>query len=153
SLSYSPLFQVLLVLQNTPGLSLRLPGVLLESLGVETKTARFDLLLALTEAEGGLEGELIYDRDLFDRTTIVRFAAGLERLLAGGVADPGRVLSGLSVLSAGERHQLLWEWNDPGTEGGHGGPPLHRRFEAQVDRAPDAVAVVARGERLTYGEL
>ncbi|HZF10196.1 MAG TPA: condensation domain-containing protein, partial [Thermoanaerobaculia bacterium] len=98
SLSYSPLFQVLLVLQNTPAVSMRLPGVLLESLGVETKTSRFDLLLALLESEGGLSGELNYDRDLFDRTTMARFATQLARLLEGAVADPLRRLSELPLL-------------------------------------------------------
>ena len=53
SLSHSPLFQVTLVLQNAPGARLQLPGVSLQTMEVESGTAKFDLTLSLTEEEQG----------------------------------------------------------------------------------------------------
>ena len=75
-----------------------------------------------------------------------------EALLEGAVADPGRRLSELPLLSEVERHQILVEWNDtrgefPGDRG------LDELFEAQVARTPDAVAVTDGARRLTYREL
>ncbi|HZF10851.1 MAG TPA: condensation domain-containing protein, partial [Thermoanaerobaculia bacterium] len=152
SLSYSPLFQVLLVLQNTPGVSLRLPKLSLESLELETETARVDLLLSLMEVEGGLSGELNYDRDLFDRTTMARFAAQLARLLEGAVVDPLRRLSELPLLAPAEEQQLR-EWNDTRASYPGLGATLPERIAGQAGRSPDAVALEFEDRFLTYAEM
>ncbi len=150
-----PLLRVLFQLQNAPDsldTGLDLPGLSLAPFDCKTEGAKFDLVVNLGERDSGVEGELRYDADLFDGPTIERLAGHFERLLATWAADPDRPLSALSLLSAAERQQLLAEWNV-------GAPPrrcpslLHRRFEAQVDRAPDALALGVGGERLTYGEL
>ncbi|HZF13819.1 MAG TPA: amino acid adenylation domain-containing protein, partial [Thermoanaerobaculia bacterium] len=156
-----PLLRVLLQLENVREEAVDLPGLALAPFGFALEMAKFDLTVNLTELPGGVGGELRYDADLFDPTTIDRTSRHFTTLLATWVADPARPLSALSLLSAAERHQLLVEWNEFTFPGSAGVSPalvsretlLHRRFEAQVDRAPDAVAVVAEGERLTYGEL
>ena len=51
-----------------------------------------------------------------------------------------------------ERHQLLVEWNDT-TADYPEERCVHQLFEAQVERTPEAVAVVFEDERLTYREL
>src|SRR5262249_55270038 len=66
SLGHSPLFQVLLSLQNAPLMSLALPGVTLEPMPSDEGTAKFDLTLSLVPGRGGA---LEFNRDLFDRTT------------------------------------------------------------------------------------
>src|SRR2546423_14302492 len=75
-----------------------------------------------------------------------------QRLLEGIVADPGQRLSELPLLTEAERHQLLIEWNATAT----GYPKdqcLHQLFEAQVERTPEAVALVCEGQQMTYQEL
>jgi amino acid adenylation domain-containing protein len=148
-----PLLRVLLQLQNAPVGARELPGLTLAPFEVPMDWAKLDLVVNLVEVQEGLAGELRYDADLFDGPTIERLAGHFARLLAAWVADPARPLSALSVLSAGERHQLLFEWNEGEEGAGWERRALHHRFAEQVDRTPDAMAVVAGGERLTYGEL
>jgi amino acid adenylation domain-containing protein len=147
--SRSPLIQVSFSLQTAmeetlPGFGpVRLRGGLPEGGPV-----RFDLTLAL---EPGFTGALLYSTTLFDGSTARRMAGHFVRLAAAACAAPGRRLSALPLLTEAESAQLLREWNDTWTDGAP--PPLHERFAAWAERAPDAVAVDA-GERLwTYGEL
>ncbi len=95
---------------------------------------------------------MLFDRRRFDDATIERMLAHLKTLLEGMADNLDRPMSDLPILTAAERHQLLVEWNHTRADY----PPgicLHDLFEAQVKRAPEAVAVVFEGGQLTYGEL
>src|SRR5262249_13656249 len=72
--AHTPLFQVVLVLQNAPLVVPALPGLRLSALATGSATAKFDLTLNLAPGEGGgpIGGVLEYDSDLFDRTTAAR---------------------------------------------------------------------------------
>ncbi|HSF43788.1 MAG TPA: amino acid adenylation domain-containing protein, partial [Thermoanaerobaculia bacterium] len=148
--SRSPVFQVMLSLQNTPPASLALPGLALSSLHVDRGTAKFDLLLSLAEADGGIGGSIEYNADLFDRSAIERLRAHLATLLGSAAADPDRRLSELPMLTEPERRELL-AWNETG-EAEPGGC-LHELFAAQAARTPEAVALVDGTRRWTYREL
>ena len=152
NLSTSPLFQVMFVLQNAPGGALELPGLTLRPLEVDSGRAKFDLTLSMIEGEDGLRGSIEYSTALFEATTIVRLLGHFRILLEGIVADPERRLSELPLLRAAERHQLLVEWNDTQTEYPKD-KPIHQLFEAQVERTPEAVAVLFEDQQLTYREL
>ncbi|WP_375501123.1 amino acid adenylation domain-containing protein [uncultured Nostoc sp.] len=152
SLAYSPLFQVMFVLQNTPMSELELPGCTWCELNQERTIARFDLTLTITETSQGLVGSWDYSTDLFDGSTIERMAAHFQNLLSAIVENPVTAVSELPLLSAAERHQLLRQWNDTATEY----PTdkcIHQLFEQQVERTPDAVAVVFENQQLTYEQL
>ncbi|HET9226708.1 MAG TPA: amino acid adenylation domain-containing protein [Thermoanaerobaculia bacterium] len=150
STSHTPLFQVMLVLQNAPWKTPPLPG--LETTVIEgsnrTGGARFDLTLDLAETTGSLE----YATDLFDAPTIARLAGQLATLLAEAVAAPSRLISELPLLGAVERQQLMLEWND--TEAVRE-PSLriHELFERQTARRPHTLAVAGQGMALSYAEL
>ena len=119
---------------------------------VDSGTAKFDLTLNLTETELGLHGYLEYNTDLFDAATIDRMLGHFQTLLEGVVDNPDQPLSVLPLLTAGERRQLLVEWND--TQADYPQDRcIHQLFEAQVERTPDAVAVVFEDDQLTYREL
>lgn len=153
SLSYNPLFQVMFILQNAPMHSLDLPGLILTPIeGTYNKTAKFDLTLSMEETEQGLRGSWEYNTDLFDDATITRMLGHFQTLLEGIVANPDRRLSDLPLLTAAERHQLLVEWNNTQTDYPQESL-VHQLLEAEVDRTPDAVAVVFEDEQLTYREL
>ncbi|MBO1049497.1 MAG: non-ribosomal peptide synthase/polyketide synthase [Dolichospermum sp. DEX182a] len=152
SLSHSPLFQVMFILQNVPMNEVELPGVTLTTLDADNTIAKFDLTLSISETEQGLFGSWEYNTDLFDSSTIERMTAHFQNLLSAIVANPAATVGELPLLSAAERHQLLVEWNDTAAEY----PTdkcIHQLFEAQVEKTPDAVAVVFENQQLTYREL
>jgi amino acid adenylation domain-containing protein len=150
-LTRMPLFQVAFALQNAPLRPLEVPGLTLRPVELATGTAKFDLTVEIAEAGSGLEGVLEYNADLFDATTAARLAEHFATLLAGAAADPGRRLSALPLLAAGERQQLLREWNDTAVDGPREAT-LGGLFVAAAAR-PDAVAVAADAGWVSYGEL
>ncbi|HSS49962.1 MAG TPA: amino acid adenylation domain-containing protein, partial [Thermoanaerobaculia bacterium] len=153
--SRTPVFQALLVLQNAPTSALSAGDLEIRDLAAPTATAKFDLSLSLIELPQGLKGALEFSAELFEAPTAARFARAFEILLAAALAHPDRRLSDLPLLAGAERHQLVVEWNPTG-EDLNVRQPIHRLFESQVDRAPEAPAVTIpgeHGETLTYGEL
>jgi aspartate racemase len=152
SLSYSPLFQVMFVLQNTLEQTVELPGLTQTPVEIGTATAQFDLTLSVAEQDGLLIGSWNYNTDLFDAGTIERMNTHFQILLAGIVANPAQPISQLPLLSEPEQHQLLVEWNNTQTEYPQD-KCIHQLFEAQVEQTPDAVAVVFGEQQLTYREL
>ena len=104
------------------------------------------------ETAQGLRTSLEYNTDLFNAATITRMLRNFQTLLEGIVANPQQRLSDFPLLTAAEQHQLLVEWNNT-TKAYPQDNCIHQLFEAQVEQAPDAVAVVFEGEQLTYTEL
>jgi amino acid adenylation domain-containing protein len=152
SLSHSPLFQVMFVLQNTPMSELELPGVTLTQLEAENTIARFDLTLSITETDRGLVGSWEYNTDLFDGSTIERITNHFENLLSAIVCNPQQRVSELPLLSTAESQQLLVEWNDTQAEYPQN-KCIHQLFEVQVERTPEAVAIIFEDQQLTYQQL
>jgi amino acid adenylation domain-containing protein len=150
SLAHAPLFQVMFALQNAPVESLEIESLRLRPLDGAGTTAKFDLTLSLQEHDGGLTGPAEHAADLFDGTTIDRLLAGFERLLADAAADPDRSVADLPLLSPAELHQVWIEWNPTAPAPG---ASLVEMFEGWADRMPNAAAVLAPGEALTYDEL
>ncbi len=151
-LSTTPLVQVMFALQNAPRERLAIPGAHLERVPLPVAAAKFDLAVDFEERDGCLEARLEYRRDLFDGTSIRRLAAHLATLLSGALAAPGTPLSRLPLLGAGERRQLLGEWNDTAA-GDPGRAAIEELFAAQAERRPEALAVTTRDGALSYGEL
>ncbi|MBW4456089.1 MAG: amino acid adenylation domain-containing protein [Nostoc indistinguendum CM1-VF10] len=151
-LSHTPLFQVMFVLQNTPMGRLELPGLTLTPLEMERSGAKFDLTMSMEETQQGLTGELEYNTDLFDAVTITRMAGHFQTLLEAIVVNPEQRVSEFPLLTVTERHQMLLEWNNTQADYPQS-KCIHQLFEAQVERTPDAVAVVFEDQQLTYREL
>ena len=150
-LAVNPLFQVMFQFQNLPLPRVELPGLSLVAEEVPHGAAAFDLTLVLREAGGRFAGWFEYNADLWEATSIDRLAGRFERLLATALAEPERRLADLPLLSAAERHQVEIEWADRRTA--VPGARVHELIELQVERTPDAIAVVCGGEWLTYREL
>jgi amino acid adenylation domain-containing protein len=150
-LSHTPIFQVMFALQNTPGSEVKLSGLDLEYLPVENDTARFDLSLSFTNNGEGLVGELEYNSDLFEANSINRMLGHLQILLADIAAHPDKSISELSILTSAEQEKILRDWNDTAANYPH--ICVHELFTAQVAKTPDAVAVVAGSQQLTYKQL
>ncbi|HEX4966052.1 MAG TPA: amino acid adenylation domain-containing protein [Thermoanaerobaculia bacterium] len=166
----SPLFQTMLTFQprrpgedpgllgfslGEPGARIDLGGIALESLRLAERRAQFDLTLRIAELDQGLTAVLEHNADLFEPATAVRLLGCFRTLIAGMVDAPGHRVWSLPLLGEAERAQVLTEWNATGepTPAAARHLCLHQLFEAQAACAPGAEALVAPGERLTYGEL
>ncbi|WP_316528536.1 non-ribosomal peptide synthase/polyketide synthase [Kitasatospora brasiliensis] len=153
TLAHHPLFQTMLALQNTPLGTFELPGLRVATDLVHTGTAKCDLTFILAEQPGedGLSGVLEYSTDLFDAATAAGIVERWLRLLRAVVADPGRRIGRVDVLSAEELSALLPARTDRGERlPGNG---LTELFERQVRANPAAVALTDGELSLTYGEL
>ncbi|WP_230684381.1 amino acid adenylation domain-containing protein [Burkholderia cepacia] len=154
NLSRTPVFQAVFAYEKAQSQALSFPGLVATPVSVETHTAKFDLTLHIQDADDGLAGSLEYNLDLFDAATIDRMAEHFRTLVDAVIADPDRPLGGLPLTSEAERNLLTVEWNRTETEFGEAAAqPLHRLFEQQVARTPDAVAAVHDDGTLTYAEL
>ncbi|QLE40077.1 amino acid adenylation domain-containing protein [Nostoc sp. C052] len=151
-LSYTPLFQVMFVLENAPISQLELTGLNVSPLKLESTTAKFDLTLAMENTATGLVGVWQYNTDLFDAGTIARMAGHFVTMLEAIVANPSEQIAQLPLLTAVERHQLLIEWNDTQVDY-HQELCIHKLFEQQVKLRPDAIAVIFENQQLTYQQL
>ncbi|WP_420126421.1 non-ribosomal peptide synthetase, partial [Longimicrobium sp.] len=157
SLSHSPLFQVMFSLQDAEGGGGggggggALAGLEVNGVGADVEVAKFDLSLELVATPGGLRGRLDYSRDLFEPPTIQRMARHLERVLQQVAANADVRLSRLELLGDAEREQVLGTWNQTARETSD--PPAHALFAQWARRAPQAVALLAGQEAVTYGEL
>ncbi|MCK9815709.1 amino acid adenylation domain-containing protein [Pseudomonas sp. MAFF 302046] len=152
SLAHSPLFQSMLSWDAQPGTALALDELQLEVLGGGETFAKFDLALNLGEVQGQIAGSLVYASALFDAATVQRYAGYFERLLRAMVADDQGLLEQVPLLDGQEREQLLVQFNAT-HEAFDLEQSIHGLFEAQVQRSPDAVALVSEGEALTYRQL
>ncbi|HEU0079946.1 MAG TPA: AMP-binding protein, partial [Longimicrobiaceae bacterium] len=152
SLSHGPLFQVVFALQNAPRQALSLAGLELRSSGVDLGKVRFDMEILLWENEEGIQGSIAYAADLFEAETVRRLARHYAVLLSAVAADPGRRLSGVELLDAAERRQVLESWSGTAAVREPEGC-LHSLFQAQAGLTPAAVALEWAGGELTYGEM
>ncbi|MDF9616382.1 amino acid adenylation domain-containing protein [Pseudomonas entomophila] len=149
---HSPLFQVMMVLQNTPGAAVAMPGLTLSPHGTGSATAKFDLAFEWVERDAALHLLVEYNTDLFDRATIERLSHHYRHLLAQVVAEPKRALHELSLMDEHEREQVLHAWNASAALQS----PIdcvHRLVEAQAACHPQACAVTFEDRRLSYAEL
>ncbi|HEY6350774.1 MAG TPA: amino acid adenylation domain-containing protein, partial [Candidatus Angelobacter sp.] len=150
-LSRTPLFQTMLVLQNANE-EVQLPGLRVRQLNLETDIAKFDLVLTLGDRAEGLAGELLYNSDLYELSTIQRIARQFVMVLEFAAEEAQRTISRLSLLSPGEQAQIVTEWNH--TAAGYPNDTcIHELIEKQVEYNPEAIAAVYEGRQLTYGEL
>jgi aspartate racemase len=117
-----------------------------------SQRVRFDLEMHLWQQPETIRGSVVYSTDLFDQSTIERMMGHFITLLEGIVAAPDQRISQLPLLTEPERHQLLVEFNDTAVDYPRD-KCVHQLFEEQVERTPDAVAVIFEDQQLTYREL
>ncbi|MCK1473579.1 AMP-binding protein, partial [Bradyrhizobium sp. 197] len=151
-LDHTPLFQVMLAWQNNAAPAFDLPGLRVEAAADGFDQVKFDLELNLAEHGEAIAGTLGYATALFDQASIERQRGYLLALLRAMVADARQAVGRIELLAADERAYLLEELNRTAVPYPEQ-QCIHELFEAQVAKAPDAVAVVHEDERLSYGEL
>ena len=150
--SHTPLFQVMLVLQNTPPTVIEFPGLALRADAVPSQRSNFDLTLWVTECSGRLDATLQYSTALFDPSTIERIAGHLRTLLHGVTVNPLARLSELPLLTEQEERKLLVEWAAEDRPS-RAIACVHQVVETQARRTPNFPAVVAADGQVSYREL
>jgi len=153
-MSFSPIFQVMFTLQTG---STTLPefadGISTDVFGFNYQSAKFDISVSVTDLENGAIGLTFeYNTDLFDQSTIERMLLHYENVLSAIVVRHDEPLATLPLLGADEQQQLLHDWNATAAAL-PAEPTLHQYIEAQMQRAPQALAVVSGDRQLTYREL
>lgn len=169
--SRSPIFQAMFILQRAqmpeesdllrlslgmPDAKVQLGELKFEPVEFDRRVAsglagQLDLTLIAAELAGGLECSLQYNPDAIDDETAEQMTRHLHCLLESIVAEPGRSVGTLPMLSDEERRRAVVEWNDTTVESEF--ECLHVMFEKQAERDPAATAACFRGQRMTSSEL
>ncbi len=153
TLSRSPLFQVSFAHHTSPlTVNSTVGGLVVEPLEADTGTTTYDLALEIAEWRDTVRAHLSYRADLYDESTARRLLDAYRRVLAAGVADPGTRLSELPLLDPADESVVLAyariRAEPPADEYGLAG-----RVAAAVTRDPDATAVIAGDEAVSYRAL
>ncbi|NBT97455.1 MAG: non-ribosomal peptide synthetase, partial [Methylocystaceae bacterium] len=152
SLSYTPIFQAMFAWLDQGELQFNLGETTLEGLDVQLPTAKFDVTLSLgRKSDGSLEGAFEYDASLFSERTVCSWCEQFTRLLAGAVVDEQRSIGAIPLISAQERTQVVSTFND--TQRDIPNTTLPELFAAQVEKSPDAIALIFGEEEVSYREL
>jgi len=147
-----PLFQVKLDLQQVDVKPMQLDGLTITRYPLPETQAKYELRLNLQDTELGISGQIEYNKDLFDESTVVRMVSHFQTLLSGLVENPEARLSELPLLSKEEKQTLLIDWNQ--TQQAYPTDVcIHQLFEAQVEKTPDAIALTDGQTTYTYTEL
>jgi len=152
SMSHSPLFQVMFALEEDEVSQLTLPGLEVSTMDVDYPIAKFDLTLTVQVGEAGrLSCWWEYATDIFDQSTIAGMAEHFEQLLHGVVEHPQADIRALPLVMPDEA-ALIRQWNR--TVSHHSRQTtLADLFEAQVEKSPDAVAVILQDQRISYRQI
>ena len=147
------LFDTLVVFENYPvdrsALAQPVAGLALTSVEGHDAT-HYPLSLVAVPAER-LRLRLQYRTDLFERSTVEAIGRRLAALLEAVVADPSQPIGRIELLAPEERRQILFEWNATARDVPQATLPA--LFEAQVERSPEAIALVFEESTLSYAEL
>ena len=148
-----PLFESILVFENLPGDETLLTRTGDLTIADVRSIERSNYALTVyAYPRGGLALRIVYDPSQFSGSLIGRMAEHFRVLLEGIAADPNRPVGELPLLTPDERRQLLVEWNATPVH-----YPLDRTltalFEAQVDRTPEATALIFGDLSVSYREL
>ena len=155
SLSYNPLFQVMFAVQQREVIeaSFDLPnlhGNWYKDTRVET--TRVDLELHLWQQDNEIQGFCTYSKDLFERETILRMLTHYQVLLSAALDSPHLPVTQLPIMTEAEKHKILAHWSSNKDKFVHE-QCIHQLFELQVEKTPDAIALIFEDQALTYHHL
>jgi pristinamycin I synthase-3/4 len=151
SLDRTPLFQVLFALQNVPEQAPTIGQLEVKRLVAHDLRVRFDLEVHAFEQGGRTTIFWLYNKDLFDQWRVEQMAEHYLRILEVVASNPDHVIGQIDLLSGEEHKQIIEQWNTTDHEVPEA--TVTNLFEEQVERTPDAVAVIYENEHLSYREL
>jgi amino acid adenylation domain-containing protein len=154
-MSYSPIFQVLFVLEHSAKSANTFSDLRADAIMVKSDTAKFDVSLFVSDSGDDLQCTFEYNTDLFKAETIERMLGHFELILESVVANPNELIGNIQLLSAAELNTVLHTFNDTRQEFANV-LPAHRMVEQQAAKTPEHIALedpAASGARLSYADL
>jgi amino acid adenylation domain-containing protein/non-ribosomal peptide synthase protein (TIGR01720 family) len=153
-LGYSPLIQIILVLQNNIETDLKLDGLEVEKQCFSSSKvfAKYDLELSVIEKDNKLSLNWLYNSDLFHEKTIERLASSFEVIIDSVIKNPYIAIQDINILTSSDKQKLLQDWAkyEPASIQNHS---LHEKFEHQAKSNPNSVAVIYENQKISYSEL
>jgi amino acid adenylation domain-containing protein len=148
----APLFQVMFLFGESAPAVYSVGDLRIHFLETQTIHAKFDLSLWVKQLpNGGLSGHFEYALSQFDRSTMERIATHFQRILSVMATAPESQIATTQLLTPHESDIVLHQWNDTARPGGVG--PIHEMFSARAAATPEAVAVIAGTESVSFGAL
>jgi len=139
----NPLFDTMFIVQNVDMPELKIPGLTLKPYDYDNGISKFDLLLQCFETEEKLCFILEYCTSLFKEDTIRRFVEYFRKVASDVVECPDAKISGIEIISAEEKKQVLYDFNDTAADTPED-KTIHELFEEQTARTPDHIAIAAQ---------
>ncbi len=161
SVSHSPLFQVMFILQNSAAQAfeqqqaVELGDLTVAPMQVDEdaeKGIKFDLELHVVEEADKLELQWHYNTSLFETATIQRMADSFDTLINSIIDNTQTTVNDLNLTSETAKSQLITQWNQTDVDY-QAELSVHQLIEAQAAQTPDKTAVVFEDTRLSYQEL
>ncbi len=150
--SRNPLFDTMFVYETQASASVVSVGLTFTEKQCGTGSATFDMILDIADSGQELSLSLEYGTDLFRRDTVERFLNYYEHILKKISDLAGKSLADIDMIPGDEKRLLLEAFNatlaDYPRE-----KTLVALFEEQVEKIPQAVAVICDGRELTYRDL
>ena len=153
-LSYNPVFQIKINLNNGRSGNYELPGIKLAPFenDSEVSTTGLDLALDIFESEKGLRFIWAYDNSLFENKTVTSIAESYCRLIPLILRNPAAILDSLAIVDEKDESSLMDSWNASSSKYDEQSC-IHELFESFALSSPDAIAVVEDGYTVSYAEL
>ena len=148
-----PLYESLFVYENYPSdpLGISKEGNLAVREASLREVGNFALTLYASQRGDRMSLRLACHWDRFSTESAARLVAGLEALILAVLEQPETRLGDLPLLRPSEQRELIAAAAGP--VAGPANLPVHRRFQEQAARTPDAAAIVSAGSVLTYADL
>ncbi|TPG85648.1 amino acid adenylation domain-containing protein [Brevibacillus laterosporus] len=151
-ISRNPLFDVMFTMDNMDIKKVKMNDLLIKEYKIESKVAKFDLTFSAKEVDEGLELHVEYCTKLYKEKTIVRMLEHYKRILEVVSKNRRISLKEIDMLTDREKHTLVNEYNNTYSDYPRD-KIIQERFEEQVEKMPDEIAVVFEDNYLTYREL
>jgi amino acid adenylation domain-containing protein len=151
-MSRTALFDVLFQFDDQEHLSLGFGDAEANVIETNLGYGKYDLNLAMQRNPEGLSGTIVYNADIYESSTIEQMIRHFEAMLDELIAHPDSQIDDVNLLSKNEEQQQLEVWN--ATQASYPkDKTIAQLFEEQVERTPEAVAVVFSDEQISYREL
>ncbi len=150
-LSRNPLFDTMFVMQTVDAHQMKLGGLDIEPMEIDTGITKFDMTLEATAYEETISCSLEYSSRLFDRQTVERYAKHFTSLVAGSITHADSILGSIECMDAAEKHLLLHAYND--TLQVYDPTPVDLLFDEHAKNNPSKAALVFHNREISFGRL
>ena len=152
STSFSPLFQVMFILQSNLQSNVDIPGLYIDFEEIRNKTSKFDLTMEIVKRDSKLIVNLEYNIDLFSKNFIESMILNFNQLIISIIENPYQKINELDILNVREKQNLLNLFNN--TDSNYPKDKcIHHLFSEQAKKTPDNIAILFEDKKITYQEL